>query len=99
MEKVFLTGGSGYIGRATIGALTRRGIQVTALVRNDSAAQAVAALGASPLRGRLTDLAILSQAARDADGVIHLAQAGADTAAVDRAAASALQDGAEPRPY
>jgi nucleoside-diphosphate-sugar epimerase len=99
ISTVFLTGGSGYIGRATIEALVRRGVEVRALARGDASARAVSELGATPVRGGLTDLDVLREAARAADGVIHLAQAGSDTAAVDRAAASALQDGAGPRPY
>lgn len=98
--KVFITGGSGYLGRSTIEALVRRDFEVTALVRGDASAQVVTGLGAIPVRGALTDLAVLREAARAADGVIHLAQHyGTDTAEVDRAAAEALQDGAGPRPY
>jgi nucleoside-diphosphate-sugar epimerase len=98
--KVFITGGSGYIGRAVIEALVRRDIAVTALVRGDAAARAVTERGAAPVRGALTDLDVLREAARASDGVIHLGQHyGEDTAEVDRAAAAALQDGAGPRPY
>lgn len=98
--KVFITGGSGYIGRAVIEALVRRDIEVTALVRGDAAARTVTERGAAPVRGALTDLGVLRDAARASDGVIHLGQHyGPDTAEVDRAAAEALQDGAGPRPY
>ncbi|QMU68373.1 NAD-dependent epimerase/dehydratase family protein [Streptacidiphilus sp. P02-A3a] len=98
--KVFLTGGSGYIGRSTIRALLRHGIEVTALARSERSARTVADLGATPLTGALADTDVLRGAAGRADGVIHL---GADysegTAAVDRAAAEAMQDGAGSRPY
>jgi nucleoside-diphosphate-sugar epimerase len=57
--KVFVTGGSGYIGRPTIGALRRRGHNVTALVRGDRAAEVVAGLGATPVTGTLRDLDVL----------------------------------------
>jgi nucleoside-diphosphate-sugar epimerase len=100
MMNVFLTGGSGYLGRATIEALVRRHVNVTALARGDASARVVAELGARPIRGALTDTDVLRGAARDADGVIHLAQHyGPDTAEVDRAAADAMQDGAGPHPY
>jgi uncharacterized protein YbjT (DUF2867 family) len=93
--KVFITGGSGYIGRAVIEALVRRDIAVTALVRGDAAARAVTERGAAPVRGALTDLDVLREAARASDGVIHLGQHyGEDTAEVDRAASASLQDGA-----
>ncbi|MFD7089116.1 NAD-dependent epimerase/dehydratase family protein [Streptomyces sp. NPDC056730] len=98
--KVFVTGGSGYIGRATIEALVRRGNEVAALVRSDASERVVTGLGASPVRGALSDVSVLREAARAADGVLHLGQhAGADSAEVDRAAAEAMQDGAGPRPY
>ncbi|MFJ5214098.1 NAD-dependent epimerase/dehydratase family protein [Streptomyces sp. NPDC088354] len=98
--KVFVTGGSGYIGQATIKALVRRDIQVSALVRSDQAAAVVNGLGAAAVRGALTDTAVLTEAARAADGVVHLGQhAGPDSGDIDRAAAEALQDGAGPRPY
>ncbi|MFE7776759.1 NAD-dependent epimerase/dehydratase family protein [Streptomyces sp. NPDC057445] len=98
--QVFITGGSGYIGRITIQALTRHGIKVTALARSEHSARIVSDLGAAPVAGALTDTDVLRAAAGRADGVIHL---GVDytegTADVDRAAAEALQDGAGSRPY
>ncbi len=98
--RVFVTGGSGYIGQATIAALRRGGHEVTALARGERAARAVSGLGAAPVAGGLGDLGVLRDAAASADGVIHLAQArGPQTAQVDRGAAAALQDGAGARPY
>ncbi|WP_406175016.1 NAD-dependent epimerase/dehydratase family protein [Streptomyces sp. NBC_00996] len=98
--KVFVTGGSGYIGRATIDVLVRRGTEVSALARSDDSAQTVAAAGAKPVRGELNDTAVLYEAARAAHGVIHLAQhRGPDAGEVDQKAAEALQDGAGPGPY
>ncbi|MDX3094657.1 NAD-dependent epimerase/dehydratase family protein [Streptomyces sp. ME01-24h] len=98
--KVFLTGGSGYIGRVTIQALVRRGVQVAALARSEDSAGVVRALGAVPVQGDLTRTDVLRAAASDADGVIHMGQHyGPDTAEVDRAAAAALQDGAGAGPY
>ncbi|MFB6979442.1 NAD-dependent epimerase/dehydratase family protein [Streptomyces scopuliridis] len=98
--KVFVTGGSGYIGRATVEALVRRGIEVAALVRSDASERIVTGLGAGAVRGELTDVSVLREAARAADGVLHLGQyAGTDAAEVDRAAAGAMQDGAGARPY
>lgn len=98
--KVFVTGGSGYIGQPTIAALRRDGHQVTALVRGEQAARAAAALGATPVTGTLGDLGVLRDAAARADGVIHLAQArGPQTARIDRDAAAAMQEGAGACPY
>ncbi|MFF3256098.1 NAD-dependent epimerase/dehydratase family protein [Actinacidiphila glaucinigra] len=98
--KVFVIGGAGYLGRATIQALTRRNLEVSALVRSEKSAATVAELGAEPVRGTLTDADILTEAAHAADGVIHLGEhAGPDSGDVDRAAAQALQDGAGSCPY
>jgi nucleoside-diphosphate-sugar epimerase len=89
--KIFLTGGSGYIGRATIGELVRQGHSVEALARSDRAEAAVAAAGATAVRGGLTDLDVLNHAASRAEAVIHLAQA--TSGEEDLAAATAMQDG------
>ncbi|MEU6306638.1 NAD-dependent epimerase/dehydratase family protein [Streptomyces chartreusis] len=95
--RVFLTGGSGYIGRATIGALLRHGHTVEALARNDRAAETVRALGAAPVPGGLGDLGVLNAAAARAEAVVHLAQA--ESGDEDLAAATAMQDGIGSGPY
>ena len=89
--KIFLTGGSGYIGQVTIAELVRRGHTVEALARSEQSARTVADAGAVAVRGGLTDLAVLNHAAARAEAVIHLAQA--DSADTERAAAAAMQDG------
>ncbi|GHH28131.1 NAD-dependent epimerase/dehydratase family protein [Lentzea cavernae] len=90
--KVFVTGASGYIGKATQSALLRHGHVVEALARTDASANAVREAGATPVRGGLSDLDVLTAAAGRADAVIHLAQA--DSAEADLAAATAMQEGA-----
>ncbi|MFC7906827.1 NAD-dependent epimerase/dehydratase family protein [Streptomyces nigra] len=95
--KTFVTGASGYIGKATISALVRHGHTVEALARTDRSADTVHALGATPVRGGLGDLDVLNRAAARAEAVIHLAQA--TTGAEDLAAATALQDGIGGGPY
>ncbi|WP_405021114.1 NAD-dependent epimerase/dehydratase family protein [Kitasatospora sp. NBC_00070] len=98
--QIFLTGGSGYLGRSTIRALVARGIGVTALARSEHAARTVSELGATPVAGALTDTDVLRAAAGRADGVIHLGVDYAEgTADIDRAAAQALQDGVGSGPY
>ncbi|CAL9667492.1 NAD-dependent epimerase/dehydratase family protein [Streptomyces sp. enrichment culture] len=88
--KVFLTGGSGYVGQAVITALMRHGHTVEALARSETAAGVVGALGAVPVTGGLGDLEVLRAAAARTDAVIHLAQA--TSAEEDLAAASSMQD-------
>jgi nucleoside-diphosphate-sugar epimerase len=70
--KVFVTGASGWIGSATIAELLAAGHSVTGLARSDSAAEAVAAQGATVRRGSLADLGVLAEEAAAADGVVHL---------------------------
>ena len=91
--KVFITGGSGYVGRATIQALVRHGHEVTALARNEQSAAVVEAAGATAVTGALTDTDVLREQASHADAVIHLGMAGENTAEVDLAAARAMQEG------
>ncbi len=95
--RIFLTGGSGYIGRATIAELVRQGHSVEALARSEQSAQVVTGAGATEVRGGLTDLDVLNHAAARAQAVIHLAQA--SSADMDLAAATAMQDGVGAGPY
>lgn len=95
--KVFLTGGSGYIGKAVIAALIGHGHSVEALARSERAMRTISSLGAVPVHGGLGDLGVLNTAAARAEAVIHLAQA--DTGDEDLAAATAMQDGIGTGPY
>jgi nucleoside-diphosphate-sugar epimerase len=98
--KVFITGGSGYLGRATIRALVADGHDVLALARSESAARTVAELGATTVQGELRDLDVLRAAAAQADASIQLAQEWSpDGAELDRAAAGAMFGGAGDKPY
>jgi nucleoside-diphosphate-sugar epimerase len=70
---VFVTGASGFIGRAVVAELIAAGHEVTGLARSDAAASVVADLGAAVHRGDLDDPDRIRQAAEAADGVVHLA--------------------------
>lgn len=72
--KVFVTGGSGFIGSAVISELLRAGHEVIALARSEKSALKIESLGKdiSVLRGDLENLTILKKGASEAEGVIHL---------------------------
>lgn len=69
---VFVTGASGWIGSAVIPDLLSTGHQVVGLARSDTAAAAIAALGAEVHPGSLDDLDSLRAGAAASDAVVHL---------------------------
>lgn len=71
--RVLVTGGTGHSGSYIIPELIAAGHEVVGLARSDTAAAAVADLGATVRRGDLADLDGLKDAAADSDGVIHVA--------------------------
>lgn len=71
--RVFVTGASGHIGSAVVPELLTAGHEVVGLARSEASAVWLAAAGAKVHRGELDDLAGLQDAARSADGVVHLA--------------------------
>lgn len=73
MKEVFITGGSGFVGRHLIRALVARGIAVRALARSAEAEATVKAMGALPSPGDLTDRAALERGMRGCDVVFHAA--------------------------
>ncbi|MDR1989575.1 MAG: NAD-dependent epimerase/dehydratase family protein [Acidobacteriaceae bacterium] len=90
--RVFLTGGTGYIGRSVLEALLRAGHDVTVLVRNNEKAAHVEARGAHPVVGNLAEPESYRAAADAQDGYIHAAfeTAAGRAAAVDRLAIDTL---------
>jgi dihydroflavonol-4-reductase len=73
--KVFLTGGTGFIGRRIAEKLRERGDEVVALVRTPSKAAPLEAAGVEIVPGDLSDTAAIERGVQGADAVIH---AGAD---------------------
>ena len=71
--RIFLTGGTGYIGGAVLDALVRAGHDVTALVRDNEKARRVTARGGHPAIGNLADVESWQGAADAQDGYIHAA--------------------------
>lgn len=73
MNTVFLTGGSGFVGRALILELVSRGIPVQALARSAKAADAVRAAGATPVMGDLSATEAMQTGMQGCATVIHAA--------------------------
>ena len=79
--KVALTGATGFIGSHVLAELQDHGHEVTALVRDDADAEAVAAKGATPVVVDLYDRPAVVSLLSDADGAIHTASPGDETSA------------------
>lgn len=71
-QRIFLTGGSGYVGRNLIRQFIARGVEVVALARSARSAEVVGALGAAPVEGDLLD-ADLSKGMAGCQTLIHAA--------------------------
>jgi nucleoside-diphosphate-sugar epimerase len=90
--RVFVTGGSGYIGHAVVRALVRAGHEVAALHRGlDEARLEALPRPARWIKGDLVESAAWRGEAKAADAIVHAAMAGTpDRAAIDRAALDAI---------
>lgn len=71
--RIFLTGGTGYIGAAVLEAFVRGGHQVDALVRNKGKASRIEKRGATAVIGDLGDPDSYAPAVSQADGIVHTA--------------------------
>jgi nucleoside-diphosphate-sugar epimerase len=91
--KVVLTGATGFIGSHVLTDLYKHGHEVTAPVRDDVQAAAVAARGATPVVVDLYDRPTVARLLGNADGAIHTASPGDATSAdLDSAVADAVID-------
>lgn len=88
--RVFVTGASGWIGSAVVSELLKSGHQVLGLARSETAAAAVAALGAEVYRGSLDDLDSLRAGSAASEGVVHLGY-NHDFSRIEQAARTDLQ--------
>ena len=71
--RIFLTGGTGYVGSAVLDALLRAGHEVTALVRDPEKAERVARRGVRPILGELGKPTSYQVQAENADAIVHTA--------------------------
>jgi nucleoside-diphosphate-sugar epimerase len=72
-EIVLLTGGAGFLGRHLLRELRAAGARVRALSRRAETDEVLAALGAEPVRGDVTDAASVRAALAGVDAVFHAA--------------------------
>jgi len=75
--RAFVTGASGFLGRAIVEELVAAGRPVRALARSDASAQRLIALGAEPVRGDLRDRSSLEAGFGGCETVYHVAGANA----------------------
>jgi dihydroflavonol-4-reductase len=73
----FVTGGTGFLGRAIVERLLDAGSRVRALSRSESSSGELGGLGAEPVTGDLLDLETLTAAMRGCEIVYHAAGANA----------------------
>lgn len=71
--RIFLTGATGFIGRAVLSELLQAGHHVIGMTRSGDGARALESDGAEPHLGTLEDLASIRSGAEKADAVIHTA--------------------------
>jgi dihydroflavonol-4-reductase len=76
-HRVFVTGGTGFVGKGIVEYLVREGRSVRALARSETAADDLAALGAEPVRGGVLDRASLDSGLRGCEVAYHVAGANA----------------------
>ena len=71
--KVFITGGSGFVGQNLIPLLISKGYSVNALARSNKAADTLKQLGANVINGDLDNLPALKEGIAGCQSVFHLA--------------------------
>ncbi|KAL4803789.1 hypothetical protein BDV18DRAFT_162795 [Aspergillus unguis] len=72
-QKVFITGATGFIGRVVTELAVKEGYAVRGLSRRGEGDKLLESLGATPVRGDLTNTALLTEESKNADIVLHLA--------------------------
>jgi dihydroflavonol-4-reductase len=72
-QRVFLTGGSGFVGGALIRELRAQGDEVVGLARSDTAARTLTERGATPVRGNVLDEDSLAAGMQGCDLAYHVA--------------------------
>jgi nucleoside-diphosphate-sugar epimerase len=97
MRRIFVTGSTGYLGRAIAERLARAGHEVYGLTRNIEQGPSLKAAGITPVLGHLADLDAYLATMKNCDVVVHAAADPSDAPRMDQrvleAVAAAAQDG------
>jgi nucleoside-diphosphate-sugar epimerase len=88
--RIFVTGGTGYIGSAVVQALVRAGHRVTGVARTPEKDDVLRKLGAEPVRGALGSLKALEETMAAHDAIVHTAVDWTLGPAADREAIEAM---------
>ncbi|GAY74033.1 NAD-dependent epimerase/dehydratase family protein [Lentilactobacillus kosonis] len=72
MTKIFVTGGTGFIGSAMTKELVEKGYIVNALTHSEKGAKKLTSWGANPILGSLEDDDLLTKQAKENDAILHL---------------------------
>jgi len=73
MKKVFVTGGSGFVGQNLILLLISKGYTVNALARSDKSISTIEKLGATAIKGDLDSQKAIAEGMKGCETVFHLA--------------------------
>ncbi len=73
MQKIFVTGGNGFIGSRVVRHLVEQGVAVRCLLRPTSKTGRIDGLPFEPVSGDIRDVASLERGMAGCDGVLHLA--------------------------
>ena len=73
MKKIFITGGSGFLGQRVIARLEKEGWQIFSLVRDQSAARKLAGFATELVKGSMEDIGRWQLVLEEIDVVIHCA--------------------------
>lgn len=71
--KIFVTGGSGFVGQSLLSELIKKEYEVFGLARSEKSRNIVAQLGATPVSGDLTNVDGFKSSLEGIDAVIHVA--------------------------
>ncbi len=89
--RVFVTGATGYLGRAIAARLVKAGSRVHGLARSAERANALRAIGVLPTLGTLEQPESFVAELKNCDAVVHVARSASDPSRIDQRALEAIR--------